>query len=986
MTDESAVAQFLDERPELASAMQTVLAVDEEADRWSFDEVNVGSGPFGELVDRGIVERVDGGYTVANPAAVREVLDEPSETHSSGEDKSDESLVSTSLPEVDRNRLLGIGGTLLFVVLLRTLFSLTAVFRNGSIVLSGNDPYYYRYVIESLVTDGGEEMLSLSTGVANGEPLFVISLAAASTLLGGSETAAGLVLAWYPVVSAVLTAAAIYVLAKRLTADRRSGLASVVMLAVLPAHAFRTSLGYADHHAFDYLLLGFVVLTLTELVSSTRSDNRQRRWALAVIFGMVFGSQILAWEAGPLLAIPVGAAVVFLTLLDVRANRSTLPWSGSLLAGIALGTLLVTMAHFLLGWHTPNTVLAPILLLCQVTAVIVIGEVTVRVDGSWQAGASTIVGSALTIAVAVWIALPTFWTRAMQQLGRLGAQRDIVETKSLLNADTGAWLLVFGFLLFLAVPVLAITTAAIRDGVRRWVVPTTYGWWLVGLTLFQIRFAGEASILVALFAGIGFLKLAAWVDLVEDLPLGGGAETMSRAHLTGEPRSGTSRGSLGVANRRTVISLVMLFVLVGGLSFLQVPIKTSQVTIDDQTYDTANWISDHAAAQNLTYPENYVLSQWGRNRVYNYFVNGESMSYSFAQSTYADFISSTRPDYWYHRLDDRVRFVVTSSVAVSEESLQQYLHEQYGVGATPGLSHYRAIYVTEDGSQKVFELVPGAVVTGPGKPNSTAVLTRKVDLGQQTIKYTRKVSVNEHGVYQIRVPYDGTYELGEKSVTIPQRVVEQGSVASQFSNEGFASWSFDEGDGSTAYDRSGGHHLTLNGTTWTDTAVNGSALAFSDGATATMKTHNSTFDEFTISFWVRPTSLNVNQNNNFQVLLTTNTGTPLVLEQDGDISFRLPNTDTSRLTGGNVSVGDWSHVAVTYDGRSREIYKNGTLVAADTVNLSMVTVGRKLTFGANSRGSNSHTLTGQLDEVTVYERSLSPEEVNVTYTSGSAGE
>lgn len=57
-----------------------------------------------------------------------------------------------------------------------------------------------------------------------------------AVMLGGTATAAGSVLAWYPVISAVLTGVLIYVLAVLITDDRRIGIASVVMLAVLPGY------------------------------------------------------------------------------------------------------------------------------------------------------------------------------------------------------------------------------------------------------------------------------------------------------------------------------------------------------------------------------------------------------------------------------------------------------------------------------------------------------------------------------------------------------------------------------------------------------------------------------------------------------------------------------------------------------------------------------------------------------------------------------
>ena len=71
MSDERGPRKLLDERPELESALEAALAVDDEHDEWSFDDIDVDSGAFGELVSRGIVEKRSDEYAVTDPAAVR---------------------------------------------------------------------------------------------------------------------------------------------------------------------------------------------------------------------------------------------------------------------------------------------------------------------------------------------------------------------------------------------------------------------------------------------------------------------------------------------------------------------------------------------------------------------------------------------------------------------------------------------------------------------------------------------------------------------------------------------------------------------------------------------------------------------------------------------------------------------------------------------------------------------------------------------------
>ncbi|QSG08040.1 UDP-glucose 6-dehydrogenase [Halapricum desulfuricans] len=52
----AATESLLEDRPDLETALEELLTVDAERDTWTFDDVPVDSGTFGELVSREIVE------------------------------------------------------------------------------------------------------------------------------------------------------------------------------------------------------------------------------------------------------------------------------------------------------------------------------------------------------------------------------------------------------------------------------------------------------------------------------------------------------------------------------------------------------------------------------------------------------------------------------------------------------------------------------------------------------------------------------------------------------------------------------------------------------------------------------------------------------------------------------------------------------------------------------------------------------------------
>jgi dolichyl-diphosphooligosaccharide--protein glycosyltransferase len=65
------VRKLLEERPDLEPALEAVQAAEMP---WTFEDVDVDSGRFGELVSRDLVQSVEQGYRLANPEAVERAL------------------------------------------------------------------------------------------------------------------------------------------------------------------------------------------------------------------------------------------------------------------------------------------------------------------------------------------------------------------------------------------------------------------------------------------------------------------------------------------------------------------------------------------------------------------------------------------------------------------------------------------------------------------------------------------------------------------------------------------------------------------------------------------------------------------------------------------------------------------------------------------------------------------------------------------------
>lgn len=646
------------------------------------------------------------------------------------------------------------------------LLTLPAVVRDG-IVLSSNDPYAYRHAVGQLLGGAGAPW-ALPEGVATGEPLLVTTLWLGSLLLGGGETATDVVLATYPVLAAVVTGALVYAIATRASRDRRVGLAALAVFAVTPAHAYRSSLGFADHHAFDYVWLALTLYCLLVLLSRTQRDGR--RWWYAIGLGAGVAGQVLAWEAGPLLIGPVALALPAAVCLRVWRGDSL----GSLppvVAGLGGGATVVALAHAGLGWHSLAVVASPGVLFFGAVGLLGLVMAVRRSDagtGVTGAVAALLVVGALATGLVAWPVLIGALSRGVDFL----VQPSPIGEMSSLVGDYGVVLgplIVLGFAPFLAlVAIPKGLRTAWRDGDPSWLVVVLYAGYFTLLALVQRRFAGELAVPLAVLGGYGLVALLSWLAVLR--PLDGAGEL-------GKIGSSNESGSLDW-RRRSLLGGVgaVLF----GTGTLYTSVINARITIDGGAVETARWIRDYARDRDLSYPENYVLSQWGRNRMYNHVVNGEAASYAYARQNYESFLLGRNEESWYERLHDRVGFVVTRDVerlaTLPDSRLYTRLHQHFGSGGDghSGLGHFRVLHATEDRQYAVFSLVSGATIRLSGEFDAERART-DVSISGTKFEYVREFAA-EDGDVSVTVAHPGRYRIGDRAVMVTERDVRDGAT------------------------------------------------------------------------------------------------------------------------------------------------------------------------------------------------------------------
>jgi hypothetical protein len=219
------------------------------------------------------------------------------------------------------------------------------------------------------------------------------------------------------------------------------------------------------------------------------------------------------------------------------------------------------------------------------------------------------------------------------------------------------------------------------------------------------------------------------------------------------------------------------------------------------------------------------------------------------------------------------------------------------------------------------------------------------------------------------------------------------TLSSGLTQDLFAYWTFDEGTGASAADGTGNHDGTISGATWdTSTGKFGNALSFdgtSDDVSVGSGNPVGSGDTLTLSLWATADSLS-DSSNSLNGLIGKRNGYDSTMPFQFGIKQLVPRIERS---GSGASFGaavgtelagwtGYKHIVLTLSGTTATVYIDGVVHGTGIYELGTDT-DAPLTIG--STAPMKAEWDGNIDDVAIWSRALSAEEVQFIYASGVEG-
>jgi len=198
-----------------------------------------------------------------------------------------------------------------------------------------------------------------------------------------------------------------------------------------------------------------------------------------------------------------------------------------------------------------------------------------------------------------------------------------------------------------------------------------------------------------------------------------------------------------------------------------------------------------------------------------------------------------------------------------------------------------------------------------------------------------------------------------------------------------AYWTFDgeDLDGYNPLDIVGDNHGASNDIQIVEDGFLGGALQFNGTSSYVNVSPVNLRDAVTVSAWVK--RLN-SVPNTWQIVFMQGTQIELDVGNSGGLRTGISTTNRHVFNSGTgVNVGEWHHVAMTYDGINIKSYIDGVKTSTNEYPCSgQIATGAKTNIGTDL---NNYYFNGIIDEVIVFDSALVDSDIEQIYNDGLAG-
>lgn len=211
-----------------------------------------------------------------------------------------------------------------------------------------------------------------------------------------------------------------------------------------------------------------------------------------------------------------------------------------------------------------------------------------------------------------------------------------------------------------------------------------------------------------------------------------------------------------------------------------------------------------------------------------------------------------------------------------------------------------------------------------------------------------------------------------------------GQISSSYDSGLVGYWHFDEGSGASTTDASGwGNNGNLvSSPAWQigSNCKSGSCLSFNGTSNYISVPASNTINpsKLTIAGWFNVNTFSsaaeqgfLDKESQYGVYIWSN-------KIEFDLSYSWNGQQYASAT---ITPGNWYFVATTFDGTNQKIYLNGSLLQSFNAPGSISTNGNIIAIGSGGANGSGYRFNGFIDEVRVYNRTLSASEILNQYNT-----